>query len=46
MDLKVDLNWDDEEVVTGVHYLDTIFLFDRMTQGTQSMVAPQKGEWI
>ncbi len=44
--LKVDLNWDDEEVVTGVHYLDTLFLFTRMTQGTQAMVAPQKGEWI
>ena len=44
--LKVDLDWDDEEVVTGIHYLDTVFLFDRMTQGTQSMVAPRKGEWI
>ena len=43
---KVDLDWDDEEVVTGVYYLDTVFLFDRMTQGTQSMVAPRKGEWI
>ncbi len=44
--LKVDLDWDDEEVFNGIHYRDTVFLFDRMTQGTQAMVAPQKGEWI
>ncbi len=44
--LKVDLDWNDEEVVTGVHYLDTDFLFDRMNLGTQAMVAPQRGEWI
>jgi len=44
--LQVDLNWDDEYVVTGVHYLDTTFLFARMTQGTHDMVAPRRGERI
>ena len=44
--LKVDLDWDDAYVVTGVHYLDTDFLFARMTQGTHDMVAPRQGELI
>jgi len=44
--LQVDLNWDDEYVVTGVYYLDTTFLFARMTQGTHDMVAPREGERI
>ena len=41
-----DLDWDDEEVVTGVHYLDTHFLFTRMAEGTRGLVAPQQGERI
>lgn len=44
--LQVDLDWDDAYVITGVHHLDTTFLFARMTQGTHDMVAPRKGERI
>lgn len=46
MGCEVDLDWDDEEIKSAVHYPDTDFLFARMTQGTQALVAPQAGEWI
>lgn len=43
---EFDLDWGDEEVVTGIHYPDTYFLFARMTEATHAMVAPQAGELI
>lgn len=46
MGCDFDLDWDDDEITSAVHYPDTDFLFTRMCQGTQELVAPQQGEWV
>jgi len=46
MELKIDLEWGDEGVVPETVHPDTAFIFDKMSQVIQEMVAPNGGEVI
>ena len=46
MELKVDLEWGDEGVVPETVHPDTAFIFDRMAEIIQEMIAPNSGERV
>jgi len=46
MELKVDLEWGDEGVVPETVHPDTAFIFDRMGEIIQEMIAPNSGERV
>jgi len=43
MDLKVDLEWGDEGVIPETIHPDTAFIFEKMGDVIQEMVAPDPG---
>ena len=46
MDLKVDLEWGDEGVIPETIHPDTAFIFEKMGDVIQEMVAPDIGEIV
>ncbi|MFC1978721.1 class I SAM-dependent methyltransferase [Chloroflexota bacterium] len=44
--MKIDTKWDDSDVVPDVIYLDTAYVFDRMTHATHSSVDASPGMFI
>jgi ubiquinone/menaquinone biosynthesis C-methylase UbiE len=46
MELKIDLEWGDEGVVPETVHPDTAFIFTKMAQVIQEMVAPKIGEKV